>query len=1222
MKKTLIYIAMAFLSLLLLIISGSFYLLGTESGAQFSIAQTEKLLNGSLHIGSTKGKVLDRLELSDILFKNSAGITKIGHLVLDWKTTDLFNLHLNILEFTADDLSYTVFPQENAPAPQKEDPLTLPELNLPVKITLEKLTLNNFLFYSSPDTDAIAVHKAELNLSWNTNGINIQKLSIRLDEADLQAVGKLNPVGNYPFQLTTAIKTLTPALPSLVIDGIYSGDLQTIKVQQKISGDITAQLDMTTHQILNELTWKGDMEITELRPATFSPGTPGIVSGSLASNGNLQQAEVTSNLHIRDKKSAEFNWDADLVMQANLESLLFDIRKLTLKHAETNAHVKLTGTASTEQNLDLLLNWQDLQWPVKGDADYESSKGEAILKGTPDTFHLLLTAAIAGSQIPEGTIRLNTDGNTKSVENLLLTLDLLDGTAELQGDVQWSPVVKWDLSTEAKHINPGKHYPDWPGKLNWLIHTDGSIAENGATGNATIESLTGNVRELPISGTGKLVMQPGEFHIHNLQLKSGSAVITAQGNLGEKSNLQWKIDVTDVSDLIPGAEGQLKATGSVQEKMTMPLVTLNCSGSSISYSDLNLEQIDADVTLDLSWNTPFSLDLEAANLQSGETLIKTIAAKGAGTREKHTFHLKASHDMADIILNLNGGYMEEEWQGFLDTFDIISTDFGTWQLRDKKPSTLKATASSATLDTLCLSRENSFLCLKGSWNKESNTSKGDVQINEIPLTWFAPWFPETLEELTGLFSAKATATMQETLKADVAAEITPGNIKYITEKKTGTLPHEGMKLDLKIVDETLDADFLLSVDSNIFSGKIQSPDLLQKDIGSKAKLYGEIFVDAKKFDLVEALIPDVTDLDGIIDLDFKILGTIAEPDISGKGQVNIAHMLIPLAGLDLTGTTLNILADNQEVTVKGKLISPEGDMVLDGTVSLDSAKKFPARFTLKADNFRLIHLPEIEVFFSSDILFEKKDGLMNLTGEATIPKADILLRELPPGSQSVSPDMIIVQEQTEEEPKSPFRMLLKITLGDNVHFAGFGLNAFVDGQLTILSEPEEQIMGSGAFHIKQGSFRAYGQDLDIETGVISFPGGPLSQPGINLRATRTVGDVVAGIYAIGPARKPRLTTFSNPPMSESHVISYLLTGSSPADEEKGAKLSVGRQINSKLSVSVGTDVKTGDSEFITRYRLSRKIHVQTTTGSNSNAADIFYTIELENDDIKVPGIMP
>ncbi len=181
----------------------------------------------------------------------------------------------------------------------------------------------------------------------------------------------------------------------------------------------------------------------------------------------------------------------------------------------------------------------------------------------------------------------------------------------------------------------------------------------------------------------------------------------------------------------------------------------------------------------------------------------------------------------------------------------------------------------------------------------------------------------------------------------------------------------------------------------------------------------------------------------------------------------------------------------------------------------------------------------------------------------------------------------------------------------------FGLNTFIDGQLTILSEPEQQLIGSGAFQIKQGSYRAYGQDLDIETGVISFPGGPLSKPGINLRATRTVGDVVAGIYAIGPASKPRLTTFSNPPMSESSVISYLLTGSAPNNAGKGTKLSVGRQINNKLSVSVGTDVKTGESEFIARYRLGRKVHIQTTTGADSNAVDIFYTIELNDDDLSV-----
>jgi translocation and assembly module TamB len=156
------------------------------------------------------------------------------------------------------------------------------------------------------------------------------------------------------------------------------------------------------------------------------------------------------------------------------------------------------------------------------------------------------------------------------------------------------------------------------------------------------------------------------------------------------------------------------------------------------------------------------------------------------------------------------------------------------------------------------------------------------------------------------------------------------------------------------------------------------------------------------------------------------------------------------------------------------------------------------------------------------------------------------------------------------------------------------------------------MMGSGEFHIRQGSYRAYGQDLEIENGVISFPGGPLTQPGVNLRATRSVGDVVAGISVIGPAKKPRITTFSRPPMSESQTLSYIITGASPSTGR--AKLSVGRQINNKLSVSVGTDTKTGDSQFVARYRLSRKINVETTTGTSSNAADIFYTTEFGGDD--------
>jgi len=1209
-KKWFFRITAAFLGLFLLLFLAVFYLLGTENGTFFVIAQTEKLLDESLQIGSSKGKILDRLELSDIVFSNATGTAKAGHLVLDWKSTDLLNLHFHILEFTADDISYDAIPLDTPPEPEENGPLTLPELSLPITIDIEKFEINNFLFSSSPDSEPVSVHKAAIALSWDANGIQIETLDVAMDMASLQAQGKINPVGNYPLQLTTSLKTLNTDLPSLTIKGTCDGDLLKLKVRQDISGDATINLDVTLQEIISNLRWQGDIRITELRPAVFAPDIPGTLTGSLTTSGTLKQAEVTSTLSIRDPKAAEANWDADLDIQANLESLMFDIKQLSLQNSDTAAVLKLTGVADIEQNLDLALHWEELQWPVSGAADYSSPQGDATLKGSIDSFYLVLTAAISGNDIPDGKIRLNTNGNTESINDLQLTLALLDGNVNLQGDVEWSPTFKWNIKSDAQHINPGIQYPDWPGGLNWLIQTDGFTEENGLTANVTIDTLNGILRELPITGNGNIAIQPDDIHIQNLRLTSGSAVVTANGHLNEQSNLQWKADIADFRELLPQASGQFKATGTLQNKMMEPQLNIDLSGTSIAYADLALEHVKADASLDLSWSKPFSLALKADGLKTGENLIKTFSAQGKGTREQHSLHLKASHDMADISLTLGGGYLQGKWQGLLDELAIISTDIGTWSLQN--PSKISASATTASLDTLCLRRDESDLCVQVMWNSENNSTKGDLQIHEIPLAWLSPWFPETLESLTGLFSAKAAVTLEERLSADVTAEITPGKITYRTNKKEGTLPHEGMKLTMKALEDALDADLHLSVNSNIVSGHLQSPNLLQTDIGDKAKLKGRILVDAKNFDLVETLISDVKDLDGAIDLDFTILGTIEKPDIKGKGQVNIDHVLIPVIGLDLSETNFDILAENKEITLKGTLKSPKGSMLLAGNATLDKEQNWPARFTLKGSNFRLVNLPDITIFLSSDILFEKKNGLMSLTGKATIPKADILLRELPPGSQSASPDMVIVQERKEEEVKSPFHMLLKIGLGKDVHFAGFGFNAFIDGQLTVLSEPEEQLIGSGAFYIKQGSFRAYGQDLDIETGVISFPGGPLSQPGINLRATRTVGDVVAGIYAIGPASKPRLTTFSNPPMSESLVISYLLTGSAP-DQVGGTRLSIGRQINNKLSVAVGTDVKTGESEFMARYRLSRKIHVQTTTGSNTNAADIFYTIELEDE---------
>jgi translocation and assembly module TamB len=1216
-KKWFFRISLAFLCLLLCIFSFGFFLLGTESGAQFLIAQTEKLLDHSLEIASTKGKVFGHLEFTDITFKNAEQITTVGSLVLDWNPTDLLKKHVHILEFRADDVSYDTL----SITQEESTPLILPELTLPVKISIDNLSINNLHYSSTPDSEDIIVDNAGLILTWDTNGINIQKLDIAIHEASLQATGDIKPTGNYPLHLTTTLKALSPDLPAITMLGTYEGDLQNLRLKEEISGDVTADLSMILHDVISEISWQANVEIKKLSPAVFSD-IPGIIIGNITSKGNLNLAEVSSVLRLRDQETPELNWDLDLNVDVKdiTGKLFLEIKQLILQHAETETHIELTGSTDLDLNFDLSLNWQRLQWPITGDADYDSDIGEATIKGNLDDFLLNVKADLAGSQLPKGDILFSSEASTNGLHNIQLTHNLLDGMIDSQGLVEWSPTVKWDISSQGKDMNPGSEYPDWPGKIDWKLRTDGNVTEQGTYVNIFIDALGGVMRNLPVSGTGTIKVQPNDIHVDGLLFAVGSAMTSAEGHLNEKSNLQWKVDIADLSDLHPHASGRFNATGTIQKRMTEPRINMKLSGASIRYSDIKLEKLDGDASLDLSWNSPFSLNLSAINLQSGENLISNLSTKSSGTREKHSMHFEASHGMADISLDLTGAYQKEKWQGILEDLNIISTDFGTWELENSVKIT--ASVSSAAMEPLCLRREDSNVCMNGSWEKENNNTQGALQIKKVPLNWLEPWLPETVENLTGLFSGQAHISTQNFLKADVTASITPGDISYVTDRITGTFPHEGMKLTLKVLDEKLDANLLLSIDSNTLSAKLHSPNLLQKDIGTKAKLDGKLLVNAKNFDLIKTLVPEVQDLDAMIDLDFTILGNIEEPEINGKGQIDIAHIHIPAAGLDLADTSMDVLAKNKEVTVSGKFISPEGELILDGTASLDASKQYPAHATLKGENFRLVNLPDIKLFLSSDLLFEKKPGLMSLTGEATIPKADILMKVLPVGSQSVSPDVVILQEVKEEEAKSPFQMQLKITLGDDVHFSGFGFSAYIDGQLSILSEPEEQLLGSGAFHIKEGKYRAYGQNLDIETGVISFPGGPLSKPGINIRATRTIGDIVAGVYAIGPAAKPRITTFSNPPMSESHVISYLLTGSAPDDVGKGAKVSMGKQINNKLSVGVDTDVKTGDSEFITRYRLSRKVHVQTTTGANSNAADIYYTIELEDDDVKLPLTEP
>ena len=110
-----------------------------------------------------------------------------------------------------------------------------------------------------------------------------------------------------------------------------------------------------------------------------------------------------------------------------------------------------------------------------------------------------------------------------------------------------------------------------------------------------------------------------------------------------------------------------------------------------------------------------------------------------------------------------------------------------------------------------------------------------------------------------------------------------------------------------------------------------------------------------------------------------------------------------------------------------------------------------------------------------------------------------------------------------------------------------------------------------------GTYRAYGQNLDIEQGQLLFASTPMDNPGLNIRAVRRLNPNATidegqqvGLYISGTAQRPVLTVFSNPVMEQSDALSYLITGK-PLSEVKGGE---GSMVNSAAQAlgSAGGDL--------------------------------------------------
>jgi translocation and assembly module TamB len=820
------------------------------------------------------------------------------------------------------------------------------------------------------------------------------------------------------------------------------------------------------------------------------------------------------------------------------------------------------------------------------------------------------------------------------------------------GEAHWAPVPRWDLRVEGRDLDPGLFEPELAGRLTLRGRSEGRLdPDRGIDAFIDVERLEGRLRDYPVSAEGSARIEEGRrLTTPGFQARAGENRIRLEGYAqADAADLRYRVDAPALDILWPGLRGSLHGAGRVAGEWHRPDLDLRLEGTGLGYEAWSLERLSLKASGALEPARPLALEADAEGLAVDDlTLADTVRLAVQGHRDAHRLTLDARTPEGILGLGLDGRITDAPgWSGRIVRLELADTRLEDWRLAT--PATLSADARVARLAPLCLTRETTRLCLEGERTPVEGL-EARLDLADFPLGWLADWLPENIEAEGSLSVAAQLHQHAQGLDLRSRARIGSGELHVLgADGERQSIPFRDVTLDVDKAEGVIQAR---SGFSFLERGQASAQLALTPE-DETYRLDGSARADLRELRWLEVAVPQLRDPEGHLQADLQVSGTLTDPDFRGDLRLTEARLLIPEAGLELTDIRLHAGAEGLDrLALSGGVRSGPGELELSGELGLTPEGVPWANMSLQGERFQAVRRPEARVLVSPDLAMALEARDIRLTGRLTIPEADIELRELPPQAVSVSRDEVIVDA---EEPEPPWQVHTEVAviLGERVRLSGFGLTARLAGEVAVEDSPARPVRVEGEIRVEDGRYRAYGQNLIVERGVLIFQ-GPADNPGLDIRAVRRVPayNVTAGLAIGGTLQDPRSRVFSTPPMEDSEAMSYLLTGRplSGASEADANVLAAaiaafgveqGGMLTEQIGQAVGLDEFTLDSEgdvdqsalmmgkhlssrlylrytvglferassLMLRYTLTRSLSLETRTSDEAQSVDLIYRLE-------------
>lgn len=1256
-RRRLLVAAAVVAGLAALVSLGTWWLFYTQPGAKWGFERLGSFFPGRLDVRDMEGPLRGPLIVRHFTYRNERLAITADSVFIDWRLRELWRRRLDIHNLYAKNARVVVGGPGDTP--QAEDSLRgLPDLNLPVTVIVRNGVVNGLTLARPGNDSGLVLDQVRLDArSMRRDSLRVNALMVRSRTVDLDFSGAALPRGAYPLVLR-GTWTYRPT-GSAVIHGVgtLAGTLEQLHVRQTLSGPFAAQADLTIIRPLRrQVRFQGDVEFTRLTPRDFGPSWPqGTFRGRVALEGNTRAAAVRGR--VLGTTEALGPTAADFRVRRG-ERGEWSIDDLVLTQPGAPGRVTARGTVTAgdaaHARFDLQMQWASMGWPLRGKRWIESDRGSARVRGTMADFDLHSDALLAGRNVPPGRWTLDGRGGNGRLAVRTVIANIFDGRIVGNGSVAWRPAVSWRLSFEGRGIDPGTVWRAYPGSLAFAGRSEGVNGPSGPSGRILVTRLTGTLRNQPVTASGTLSARGGQYTLANAVATWGPNRVAANGGFGHAFSLDWKVDAPQVGAALAQASGSLHGEGTLRGTRAHPHLAGTVQGDSLFFARAHAGTLRAAGDVDLRPGGIVQLDLAAERVNAGTHAADRLIVTARGTRERHEWRASLAGRGDSTVAALAGGFGNGGWRGSMTRLDLVNPRSGNWSLAG--PAGLVAVDGRVAVTGFTWQSGTSRIHVAGDWQRRGPWHF-DSRLEQVNLALLQPGLPPRLRlngTMAGHVAAHGTAGGQVFADADIV----PGPGEILHETAGGQwMPTRfenarvGATADGRRVQTSLTADL---VNVGTVRGNLGWPAYGSFAEGTSRPIDGRLALHLRDLSLAQGFTPEVDATSGTLDADLAIAGTVQNPFLYGPLTLRNGSANIPRYGLELR--EMNVEGRGSPggaIALHGSVRSGSGTLAIDGTAAVARGARPVATVTVKGDRVQAMNTRDMQVVASPDLKFALNGPRLDVTGEVVVPEGKIDIgRADERRLVKTSPDVVFTGADTLSGAPSEVHTRVRLVLGDKVRVTGFGLDVRPTGSVTAVDAPGLPTLGNGRLDIKDGKYQIYGQDLNVETGSLIFAGGPITNPAVRARATRTAADgVVAGFIVSGTVMKPEVQVFSEPAMGQSEALSYVMFGKpiESANLSEGqiastlastmgvpgtnllaqgvaselgieqarvdvgsslqnASLSLGTHLSPKLYVSAGMDVFQSTSSLKLRYILNRIFTIEAET-SRQNRVDILYTVE-------------